>query len=469
MSQPRPHHKEHRRYRNRPDKHDRHNRLPRHPHRQEEWEEGYSGDTRGRYPEGVRQPQSYPPQPGYPPQQQPGYSPQHQQGYPPQQQQGYPPQQQQGYPPQPQPGYAPQQQQGYPPQPQPGYAPQQQQGYPPQPGYAPQQQQGYPPQPQPGYAPQQQQGYPPQPGYAPQQPQGYPPQPQPGYPPQPQPGYPSLGHDPEGYAPPPLNPRLQEQREEQRVPTPDSHVTVSGLGYQRSGGEPSIGSRQGHQPQQAFTPNFQQLQGENPPQGLGRPSDSGYQQQPHEYHPQNHDTPSGPGYPHHDEDRSTDKYPAHGQDGYRNPGYPPGETDVSGVQNDGPRQYGSDDGDRRKGNRVTYREDSQEVNRRSTPSGWWSRVTKSSKQRRQNRHSSPADMLEGKHVKHPIRQRRVISARDRRKRKSGKVQVVNPMGMRLRRQMPGFDFVTFAELLDDDELKTFLPSQPVSPPPDYKR
>ena len=251
------------------------------------------------------------------------------------------------------------------------------------------------------------------------------------------------------------------------MPTPDSHVTVSGLGYQRSGGEPSIGSRQGHQPQQAFTPNFQQLQGEHPPQGLGRPSDSGYQQQPHEYHPQNHDTPSGPGYPHHDEDRSTDKCPAHGQDGYRNPGYPPGETDVSGVQNDGPRQYGSDDGDRRKGNRVTYREDSQEVNRRSTPSGWWSRVTKSSKQRRQNRHSSPADMLEGKHVKHPIRQRRVISARDRRKRKSGKVQVVNPMGMRLRRQMPGFDFVTFAELLDDDELKTFLPSQPVSPPPDY--
>ena len=258
---------------------------------------------------------------------------------------------------------------------------------------------------------------------------------------------------------------------EERVPTPDSRVTVSGLGYQRSGGEPSTGSRQRHQPQQAVpppqgqdragTPSFQQLQGEHPPQDLGGPSGPGYQQQPGEY--QDQGTPSGPGYPRHDEDRSTGEHPAHGQDGYHNQGYShaPGEPDVSGAQNDGPRQYGSEDGDRREGDRVTYREDS----RRSAPGGWWSRVTKSSKQRSQNRHSSPADMLEDK--KHPIRGRRVISAKERGKRKSAKAQVVNPMGMRLRRQLPGFDFATFAEQLNEDELKTFLPSQPIIPQPDY--
>jgi len=88
---------------------------------------------------------TYPPQTGYPPQQQTGYPPQQQTGYPPPMTQtGYPPKtgyrqpQQTGYPP-------PMTQTGYPPQ-QTGYPPQQQTGYPPQTGYRQPQQTGYPPQ-----------------------------------------------------------------------------------------------------------------------------------------------------------------------------------------------------------------------------------------------------------------------------------------------------------------------------------
>ena len=246
-------------------------------------------------------------------------------------------------------------------------------------------------------------------------------------------------------------------------------VAVSGPGYQQHGGYPTDGYQQ-----RGYAPHAQD-----------RPTGSGYQQPQAGHMPHTQDRPAGSGSGYQQpqqghveaQDRSghqqQSEYPSQGRDEFRNPSYQTypvdSQTGISRIQNYDLRQYngqqdhqGITQGDVARTNGHLHGTDTRKDKRSSDGGNWFSRT---SGNRRKDRHSSPGDALDDGN--HPVRRRRVVSDRRQHKRKSGQVQIVNPMGMRLRRQIPDFDFAAFAEQLNDEELKEFDTRQPVIPEPDY--
>ena len=283
-----------------------------------------------------------------------------------------------------------------------------------------------------------------------------------GYQQQQQQGYPVAGYDMQP------GPRYQQIAAARWSP-PRGQVAVSGPGYQQHGGYPTEGYQQ-----RGYAPRAQD-----------GPAGSGYQQPQQGHMSRIQDRPDGYQQPQggymdahnisgHQQPQS--EYPAQVIDEFRNPSYQtyPVDSQQAGISSriqnhdlrlhNGQQDHQGMKGDVARTNGHSYGTDNQKDKRSSDGGKWFSRV---SGHRRQDRHSSPGDML--KEGSHPVRRRRVVSdaRRRQRNRKSGQVQIVNPMGMRLRRCLPDFDFAAFAEQLNDEELKEFDTHQPVIPEPDY--
>ena len=254
----------------------------------------------------------------------------------------------------------------------------------------------------------------------------------------------------------------QQQQKQQGYPVA-SYATQPGLRYQQQAVPQVAVSGPGYQQHEGYPIDGYQQRG-YAPHAQDRPVGSGYQQPQAGHVPQTQDR-SG--------HQQQSEYPSQGRDEFRNPSYQTypvdsHQTGISRIQNQDLRYNGQQDhqwmteGDVARTNGPSHRTDMRKDKRSSDGGNWFSR---GSGNRRKDRHSSPGDELE--EGSHPVRRRRVVSDRRQRKRKSGQVQIVNPMGMRLRRQIPDFDFAAFAEQLNDEELKEFDTRQPVIPEPDY--